>query len=178
MSTVQTQGAEHAPDNALQSENGINQYLSFLLADEEYGIDILRVQEIKGWSGATPIPNMPEFILGVMNLRGTVVPVIDLRKYFKLESIPYGKTTVVIVVKIMDEDQLSERTMGIVVDAVSEVHNIASADMKPAPEFGGALDTDAIKGLATCDQKMLIILELDELMNKGVLQLLDKPEHD
>jgi len=178
MNTTQAQAAEKTTGSAIETDNGLDQYLTFLLAGEEYGIDILRVQEIRGWSGATPIPNMPDFILGVMNLRGTVVPVIDLRKYLKLESIPFGKTTVVIVVRITDAEEQSERTMGIVVDAVSEVHNIASTDMKPAPEFGGALKTDAIKGLATRDEKMLIMLEIDALMNTGVEQIRNAPEQE
>ena len=162
-------------ETTLQSEDGTDQYLTFMLADEEYGIAILKVQEIKGWSSVTPMPNMPEFILGVINLRGTVVPIIDLRKRFSMESIPYDQTTVVIVVKVCDESG-NERTMGIVVDAVSEVHNVAKADLKPAPEFGGTLGTDSIRGLVTRDERMLIILAIDHLMNNGVLQSLEKTE--
>ena len=148
------------------------QYLTFMLADEEYGVDILRVQEIKGWDGCTPMPNMPDYILGVINLRGTVVPIVDLRKLFELETIPFDKTTVVIVVRVSDEEH-GERTMGMVVDAVSEVHNIAKTDLKPAPDFGGAMSVDSIKGLVTRDNKMLILLDIDHLMNNGVLQSLD-----
>ncbi len=162
-------------ESSLQSEDGTDQYLTFMLADEEYGIEILKVQEIKGWSSVTPMPNMPEFILGVINLRGTVVPIIDLRKRFSMESIPYGQTTVVIVVKVADEAG-SVRTMGVVVDAVSEVHNVAKADLKPAPEFGGTLCTDSIKGLVSQDERMLIILDIDHLMNNGVLNELDQAE--
>jgi len=160
---------------ALQSEDGTDLYLTFMLAGEEYGLEILKVQEIKGWSSVTPMPNMPEFILGVINLRGTVVPIIDLRKRFSMESIPHDQTTVVIVVKISDETG-SVRTMGIVVDAVSEVHNIAKADLKPAPQFGGTLGTDSIRGLVTRDERMLIILDIDHLMNNGVLQTLEQVE--
>jgi len=159
-------------DNTLQAENGLDQYLTFMLAEEEYGLDILRVQEIKGWDGVTPMPNMPDYILGVINLRGTVVPIVDLRKHFELESIPFDKTTVVIVVRVSDEEH-GERTMGMVVDAVSEVHNIAKADLKPAPDFGGAVSVDSIMGLVTQDNKMLILLDIDHLMNNGVLHSLD-----
>lgn len=168
MSATQSQ----ISDNTLQAENGLDQYLTFMLAEEEYGVDILRVQEIKGWGGVTPMPNMPNYILGVINLRGTVVPIVDLRKHFELESIPFDKTTVVIVVRVSDEET-GERTMGMVVDAVSEVHNIAKADLKPAPDLGGAVSVDSIKGLVTKDNKMLILLDIDHLMNNGVLQLLD-----
>lgn len=159
-------------ENPLQVEAGLDQYLTFKLADEEYGVDILRVQEIKGWSGVTPMPNMPSYILGVINLRGTVVPIVDLRTYFELESVPFNKTTVVIVIKVADEDG-GERTMGLVVDAVSEVHNIARADLKPAPDFAGACRTDAIIGLAAHEDTMLIMLDIDQLMNNGVLKAVE-----
>lgn len=162
-------------ETSLQSEDGTDQYLTFMLADEEYGVEILKVQEIKGWSSVTPMPNMPEFILGVINLRGTVVPIIDLRKRFSMQSIAYGQTTVVIVVKVADEAG-SVRTMGIVVDAVSEVHNVAKADLKPPPEFGGTLCTDSIKGLVSRDERMLIILDIDHLLNNGVLNELEQVE--
>ena len=169
MNTTQAQITE----TTLQAENGLDQYLSFMLADEEYGIDILLVQEIKGWEGVTPIPNMPDYIMGVINLRGTIVPVVDLRRFFELETVPFDKTTVVIVVRVSDEEH-GERTMGIVVDAVSEVHNIARADLKPAPDFGGACSTESIKGLATQDNKMLIMLDIDHLMNNGILQAIEQ----
>lgn len=159
-------------EGTLQAEDGMDQYLTFMLADEEYGVDILRVQEIKGWDGVTPMPNMPEFILGVINLRGTVVPIVDLRKKFGLEEIPYSKTTVVIVVRVEDEEH-GERTMGMVVDAVSEVHNICSSELNPPPEFGGNISTESIKGLATKQDQMIIMLDIDHLMNTGVLAALD-----
>lgn len=165
-------GQGQTTDLSLQAEDGMDQYLTFMLAGEEYGLDILRVQEIKGWDGATPMPNMPDYILGVINLRGTIVPVIDLRKHFGLESMPYNETTVVIVVKVNDNDK-GERTMGIVVDAVSEVYSVAMADLKPAPDYGGAISTESIKGLATMDEKMLILLEIDQLMNKDILHELE-----
>ena len=159
-------------ETTLQAEDGMDQYLTFILAGEDYGVDILKVQEIKGWEGVTPMPNMPESILGIINLRGTVVPVIDLRKHFNMESATFDTTTVVIVVKISDEEH-NERTMGMVVDAVSEVHNIAKTDLKPAPDFGGAVDTDSVKGLVTVDEQMIIMLDIDHLMKNGVIEALD-----
>ncbi len=162
-------------ENTLQPEDGLDQYLTFMLANEEYGIDILRVQEIKGWSGVTTIPNMPDFILGVINLRGTVVPVVDLRKLFQLDSVPFDKTTVVIVIHVRSSDNV-ERTMGIVVDAVSEVHNIAKANMKSAPDFGSACDTESINGLVTHDDRMIIMLDIDHLMNSRILQAIENEE--
>ncbi len=164
MSTSQAQITE----STLQAEDGMDQYLTFMLADEEYGVDILRVQEIKGWDGVTPMPNMPEYILGVINLRGTVVPIVDMRKKFGLEEIPYSKTTVVIMVRVEDEEH-GERTMGMVVDAVSEVHNISASELKPSPDFGGNISTDSILGLATKNEHMIIMLDIDHLMNTTVL---------
>ena len=158
---------------SLQAEDGLDQYLTFMLADEEYGVDILKVQEIKGWDGVTPVPNMPEYILGVINLRGTVVPIVDLRRYFELPAVRFDKTTVVVVVRVSGEEY-GERTMGIVVDGVSEVHNIGKEQLKAAPDFGGACSTEFIKGLATDGDRMLIMLDIDQLMGKGVLQQLDQ----
>jgi purine-binding chemotaxis protein CheW len=149
-----------------------NQYLSFILAGEEYGIDILRVQEIKGWNNVTPIPNTPKYIKGVINLRGTIVPIIDLRERFNLETIPYGATTVVIVLRV--ESEKGSRIMGIVVDAVSEVYNIAANDLKAAPDFGQAISTDFVKGLATVDERMVIVLDIDHLLNSSVMESIRK----
>jgi len=156
-------------DNPIQTEDGLDQYLTFFLADEEYGVDILRVQEIKGWEGVTPMPNMPSFVLGVINLRGTVVPIVNLRILFGMDSPTFDKTTVVIVVRVRDAESNSERTVGMVVDAVSEVHNIAGADVRPAPDYSGACRAEYIRGLAIQDDSMLILLEVDRLVNEGVL---------
>ena len=149
-------------------EGAAGQYLTFMLAGEEYGLEILRVQEIKGWDSATPIPNTPEHVLGVLNLRGAVVPIIDLRKRFCLESIPYGPTTVVIVVKMINDGQ--ERTVGLVVDAVSEVYRLESKEIQPPPDMGGTISTEFVQGLATVENKMLILLEVDHLINFNVLE--------
>ena len=145
-----------------------DQYLTFILAEEEYGVDILRVQEIKGWDSVTPIPNTPKYIKGVINLRGTIVPIIDLRQRFKLEEIEYGPMTVVIVLKIISEEK--PRTMGIVVDAVSEVYNVATEQMQPPPDFGSVVDIDFVSGLATVNEKMVIILDIDNLLTRGELE--------
>lgn len=149
-----------------------NQYLTFMLAGEEYGVDILRVQEIKGWDTATKIPNTPDYIRGVINLRGTIVPIIDLRLRFNLEHLEYGATTVVIVVKVMSESG-KERTMGIVVDAVSDVYNISNDDFREAPDFGTAVDTDFVKGLSTVNGKMVILLDIDHMCNSAELKVID-----
>ncbi len=148
------------------------QYLTFMLAGEEYGVDILRVQEIKGWDTVTKIPNTPEYIRGVINLRGTIVPLIDLRLRFSLAQLDYGATTVVIVIKVLNENR-KERTMGIVVDAVSDVYNISNDDFRAAPDFGTAVDTDFIRGLATVNEQMVILLEIDNMCNSAELKIID-----
>ena len=144
------------------------QYLTFQLAEQEYGIDILRVQEIKGWDKPTRIPHSPSHVLGVINLRGAVVPVIDLRMRFGLEPSTYGATTVVIVVRIRTER--GELTAGIVVDAVCEVCNVTQADLRPPPEVAGGLEQDFVKGLAMAGERMLILLHVDRLINASLLE--------
>lgn len=166
--------SDRAEDRTLDMGENARQFLSFKLGGEEYGVDILKVQEIKGWDGATPIPNMPPYILGVINLRGTVVPIINLRAFFDMAPLEFTKTTVVIVVRVSDEKK-GERTMGLVVDAVSEVHNITQEELRPAPEFGGACRSDFIMALATKEERMLILLEVDRLIHEGVLESLDIP---
>ncbi len=163
MNSVQTAVAE----DLMHTESGADQYLTFILADEEYGVDILRVQEIKGWNGATPIPNTPDHIMGVINLRGTIVPIIDLRRRFGMESVEFGPMTVVIVLRVQGEER--ERTMGIVVDAVSEVYNVKPDEMKPPPDLGDAIETQFIQGMATVDEKMVILLNIDRLLSCGDL---------
>jgi purine-binding chemotaxis protein CheW len=143
-----------------------DQYLTFMLAGEEYGVDILRVQEIKGWDKVTRIPHTAEYVLGVINLRGAVVPILDLRRRFGLEMIDFGPTTVVIVVRVAGGR--GERTVGMVVDAVSEVYNVDAADTKPPPDVCGSVDTVFVKALATVEEKMLILLDIDRLIGTSI----------
>jgi len=150
---------------------GMNQYLTFMLAGEEYGVDILRVQEIKGWDSVATIPNTPAYIKGVFNLRGTIVPIIDLRERFGLEKLGYGPTTVVIILKVQGEKR--DRIMGMVVDAVSDVYSLTADQVKASPEFGSAIDTRFVKGLATVDEKLVILLDMDLLLNSGELAIID-----
>ncbi len=156
-------------NQAMQAGGG--QYLTFMLAGEEYGLEILKVQEIKGWDSVTPIPNTPRHVLGVLNLRGAVVPIIDLRKRFALDSVPYGPTTVVIVVKMTEDEQ--ERTVGLVVDAVADVYRLEGEEIQPAPEMGGAIQTEFVRGLATVEEKMVILLEVDRLIDFGDTDQID-----
>ena len=158
--------------DGMATEDGSQQFLTFMLAGEEYGVDILRVQEIKGWDSVTPIPNTPAYILGVINLRGTIVPIIDLRLKFNMEKLEYGPTTVVIVLKVQNGNSRS-RIMGIVVDGVSDVYSMAQESIKPAPDFGVTVDTGFVRGLATVNNKMVIVLEIDNMLNSQELAVTD-----
>lgn len=145
------------------------EYLTFHLNSQEYGVEILKVQGIQGWAPVTTIPNTPDYILGVINLRGAIVPVVDLRTRFSMPEATFNDVTVVIVVKVELEREGESKIVGLVVDAVSEVHNIKEENLKSAPDFGGGVDTTFVKGLANIDDKMVILLDVDELVYNGVL---------
>ena len=145
----------------------LDQYLTFIVAKEEYGVDILSVQEIRGWDSATSIPNAPEYLKGVINLRGTIVPIVDLRIRFNLPAVEYGPMTVVIVLKLNFKDK--ERVVGIVVDAVSDVYSIPNEDIKESPEIDANISSNFIKGLANVNEKMIILLDLALLLEPGEL---------
>jgi len=142
-------------------------YLTFSLAGEEYGIGILKVREIIGMMSITPVPQTPEFVKGVINLRGKVIPVIDLRLRFGLDATAYTERTCIIVVEIHGES--GSIPMGIVVDAVSEVLNIRSADIENTPSFGVKLNTDFILGMAKTEGGVKILLDIDKVL--GAFQL-------
>jgi len=157
-----------ATQSFIQDKNEGKQYLTFLLGDEEYGVDILAVQEIRGWNKTTVIPNAPAYMRGVINLRGIIVPIIDLRRRFNLPEIEFTATTVVVVVKVAHVD--GERTVGLVVDAVSDVYVIPQENINKSPAMSGAIGTKYIKGLAKVNEEMVILLAVDELINEGVLE--------
>jgi purine-binding chemotaxis protein CheW len=139
------------------------QYLTFRLGDEEYGVDILKVQEIKGYSATTPIPNTPAYIKGVMNLRGTIVPVVDLRSKFGLSQTEYTPFTVIIVVTV------GPKVMGLIVDAVSDVLNIPRDDVQPTPDFGVHVDARYLNGMARAGDKLVVLLDIDRVLGVGEL---------
>lgn len=142
------------------NENSASQeYLGFLLGNEEYVIDILKVQEIRGYTTPTKIAQSPDFVKGVINLRGNIVPIVDLRIKFDLPEISYTPFTVVIILNVC------KKIVGIVVDSVSDVFNINVDEIKPAPEFSGILHDKYLKGLATVNEKMLIVTDIDALMS-------------
>jgi purine-binding chemotaxis protein CheW len=148
--------------------DGSQEYLIFLLGHEEYAIDILKVQEIRGYERPTAIANAPPFIKGVINLRGTIVPIIDLRVKFQVGEVAYTPATVVIILNI------GQRIVGVVVDGVSDVITVASAQIRPAPEFSAAVDTRYIVGLSTFDERMLIVIDISRLMLSSDMALIDE----
>jgi purine-binding chemotaxis protein CheW len=133
--------------------------LSFKLGSEEYGLDILKVQEIRGYDAVTQIANSPDYVKGVINLRGLIVPIVDMRIRFNIRNPSYDAFTVVIILRI------GAQTIGMVVDSVSDVVVLAQEQIKPAPSMSSMLDTDYIKGLGTIDERMLILLDIDKLMS-------------
>ena len=150
------------------SRNGTHEFLAFCLGKEEYGIDILKVQEIRGYENVTRIANAPEFIKGVVNLRGIIVPIVDMRIRFNLGTPTYDQFTVVIILN------LGGRVVGMVVDSVSDVTQLSEEQIKPAPEMGTALNTDYLIGLGTVDDRMLILLDIGRLMASEDMGLIDK----
>ena len=152
------------------------QYLTFILDGEEYGIDILRVQEIRGWTKTRPIPNAPSWLKGIIDLRGSIVPIIDLRERFSIEPLEYGPATVVIVVRFHEKTNTDQRDIGIVVDAVSEVYSVAPNSIKSAPNISGAIEEQLIQGIAMINDKMIVLLDMDRLRAGVFTPELDIPE--
>jgi len=154
----------------VQSENTADrrEYLTFRLGAEEYCIDILKVQEIRGYDAVTSIANTPDFIKGVVNLRGNIVPIVDLRIKFRLANVNYDSTTIVIILN------LGRKMIGVVVDSVSDVIAVGGGQIKPAPRFGATINTEFISGMVTADERMLIVVDIEKLMSSDELQLIDQ----
>ena len=147
------------------------EFLAFTLGQEEYGIDIQKVQELRGYDTVTRIANAPEHIKGVVNLRGIIVPIIDMRIKFNLGTPTYDQFTVVIILNI------ASRVMGMVVDSVSDVITLTAEQIKPAPAMGSVLDTDYLIGLGTLDDRMLILVDIDKLMTSAEMGLIAEAAH-
>ena len=160
--SVARRGVQHAADAAGQ------EFLVFTLGAEEYGIDILKVQEIRGYESVTRIANAPDFIKGVINLRGIIVPIVDMRIKFNLGEPSYDQFTVVIILSI------AGRVMGMVVDSVSDVTTLQPDQIRPAPQMGCALNTDYLVGLGTVEERMLILLDIERLMSSAEMGLLQQ----
>ena len=153
---------------ASAARDGTREVLVFVLGQEEYGVDILKVQEIRSFEKVTPIPSAPGYLKGVMNLRGTIAPVIDMRIKFGLSDPRYDSLTVVIVLRI------GARVIGIVVDSVSDVVRLAASDVKAAPRLGAVVDSSFLAGLATQDERMILLLDIEKFLSSGEMDLLDQ----
>src|ERR1035437_6305476 len=158
-----------ASQKTVADEDGgyVEEYLTFTLGPEEYAIDILKVQEIRGYDAVTTIANAPAFIKGVINLRGIIVPIVDLRIKFGIGNVEYTPFTVVIILNI------GSRVVGIVVDSVSDVIMLRRDQIRPAPEFAATVGTKYIKGLGTLDERMLIVVDIERLMLSPEMALVD-----
>ena len=144
------------------------EFLAFTLGQEEYGVDIQKVQELRGYDTVTRIANAPEHIKGVVNLRGIIVPIVDMRIKFNLGTPSYDQFTVVIILNI------ASRVMGMVVDSVSDVITLSLEQVRPAPEMGALLDTEYLIGLGTLDERMLILVDIDKLMSSSDMALIER----
>jgi len=144
------------------------EFLSFKLGQEEYCLDILSVQEIRGYDTVTSIANTPDFIKGVINLRGNIVPIVDLRIKFRLSEARYDATTIVIILN------LNKKMIGIVVDSVSDVIALPPDSIREAPRFGSAINTEFIAGMATVDERMLIVVDILRLLSSEDMQLIEQ----
>lgn len=160
--TTQAQTSIHSSE-----KDAADEFLAFTLGGEEYGINILRVQEIRGYEPVTRIANAPDFIKGVVNLRGTIVPIVDMRIKLGLGSPTYDPLTVVIILNI------AGRVVGMVVDSVSDVTTLSAEQLKPAPEINTSFDNDFLIGLGTLGDRMLILVDIDKLMSSTEMGLFD-----
>jgi purine-binding chemotaxis protein CheW len=157
-------------DDAKKGDGAGQEYLAFTLGQEEYGIDILKVQEIRGYEAVTRIANAPDFLKGVINLRGIIVPIVDMRIKFNLGEPTYDQFTVVIILNI------GGRIVGMVVDSVSDVTTLKADQIRQAPEMGTTFSDDFLIGLGTLDERMLILLDIDRLMSSPDMGLSDQAE--
>jgi purine-binding chemotaxis protein CheW len=147
----------------LESDLQVEQFLTFELEGEAYGIEILKVQEIRGWEPIRKIPNTPDFVKGALNLRGSIVPIVDLRERFQMEKVEYTPVTVVIVMSVKTAS--GDSVMGIVADAVSDVLDISLSDIKEAPNLGSRINTQYMRGMFVGKKNMVMLLDVDKLLN-------------
>ena len=153
------------------TEERAGKYLTFFLADEEYGLEILKVQEIIGMMDVTPVPRTPDFIKGVINLRGKVIPVVELRTKFEMATVDYTEETCIIVVEVMLDKEAMP--MGVLVDAVSEVLDIGEEQVEPTPSFGGSIQHDFILGMAKIDEQVKILLNIEKVLTNEEMEILN-----
>ena len=152
----------HKPVTTTSKPVGGAQHLTFVLGAEEYAVDILRVREIRGWEPVSRIPNVPAYEKGVINLRGAIVPIMDLRERFEVGQWVYLPTTVVMILQTHQER--GDKIMGVVVDAVADVVDLPADAIQPAPDFGGGIGAEFVKGIASFDGRMVALLDVDRLL--------------
>lgn len=163
------QATQKSPEASAVAVSGrANEFLTFRLGKEEYGMEILKVQEIRSWEEPTTIANAPAFIKGVINLRGIIVPIVDMRIKFNLSEANYDTFTVVIILNV------AGRVVGMVVDSVSDVITLASEQIRPTPDFSSIFDTQYITGLGTIDERMLILVDIEKLMSSSDMALMEQ----
>lgn len=164
----QQQALQVAGDTARGAIAASGEYLTFALGTQQYGVDILKVQEIRGYDGVTSIPNTPAFLKGVINLRGTIVPVLDLRLKFNLGDASYDGFTVMIILN------LAGRVVGVVVDSVSDVVNLTADQVRAAPSLGSAIDARYLVGVGIVEKRMILLIDIERLLGSEELAMLDK----
>lgn len=176
MSLTETNPQEQSTAERRQSNQHIEQFLTFILGKETYGLDILRVQEIRGWEATTRLPGVPEYVKGVINIRGAVVPIVDMRERFHIGEPSYDESTVVIITRMSDKacEKESKKIVGLVVDGVSDVEDVDLNSLQNAPSFNHSdkVNQEFIKGLASTEDKMVILLDVDRLLSDGVFSQL------
>ncbi|MBK8016858.1 MAG: chemotaxis protein CheW [Betaproteobacteria bacterium] len=165
---MKTDTKDSLAKGSIEAAQAAGEFLTFRLGEEEYGIEILKVQEIRGYDAVTTIANAPSFIKGVINLRGVIVPIVDLRIKFGVGQADYNQFTVVIVLNV------GSRVVGIVVDSVSDVMTLTSEQIKPAPEFSSSFDTRYLTGIGAIDDRMLILVDIERLMLSSDMALVDE----
>jgi len=168
---IQAADKATAPPQVAAANKQSNEFLTFTLGHEEYGVEILKVQEIRSYEAPTTIANAPAFLKGVVNLRGVIVPIIDMRIKFGLSNPEYNQFTVVIILNV------AHRVVGMVVDSVSDVLQLSGEQIREAPQFGASLDAEYITGLGTVDERMLILIDIEKLMTSSDMALTDQAVH-
>ncbi len=165
-----SEGSKLSSHSEQATELSMQEFLAFTLGNEEYGIDILKVQEIRGYEAVTRIANAPEFLKGVINLRGIIVPIVDMRIKFNLGTPTYDQLTVVIILNI------GSRVVGMVVDSVSDVMTLLPEQIRPAPEMNTTFNNDFLIGLGTLEERMLILVDIGKMMSSPEMGLTDNEE--